>query len=112
MPDDPNTEDPNTDNPTEPKPLDTEDWEIAFEPYEGHPGPALMLGFNLTVIKAYVAVEPLQIEAAMKGLDCAMTVLFQYSQFHEIAYGLFHRLIEGELTFEEEETLKALGLKF
>jgi len=102
----------NTDNSTEHPVLDTEDWEIAFEPYEGHPGPALMLGFNLTVLKSYIAVEPLKIQEAIDSLDRAMEVLFQHSQFHEVAYGLFHRLVEGQLTLEEEELLKSLGLKF
>jgi hypothetical protein len=33
---------PNTEE-TEGAPLDAEDWEIAFEPYAGHPGSALTL---------------------------------------------------------------------
>ena len=41
-----------------------------------------------------------------------MKVLFQHTQFHEVAYGLFHRLLEGQLSLEEEETLKSLGLRF
>src|SRR5688572_5569427 len=99
-------------NTTENPMLDTEDWEIAFKPYEGQPGPALMLGFNFVVLKNYITVEPLKIQEAIEGLDCGMTVLFQHSQFHEVAYRLFKKLIEGELTHEEEELLKSLGLKF
>ena len=44
-------DDPNTDTPSETKPLDTEDWEIALEPYGAHPGAALMLGFNFMVLQ-------------------------------------------------------------
>ena len=102
----------NTEHSTEHPVLDTEDWELAFEPYEGHPGPALTLGFNLTVLKSYISVEPLKIQEAIDTLDWAMEVLFHYSQFHELAYGLFHRLIRGQLTLEQEELLKSLGLKF
>ena len=41
-------DDPNKDNPTEhPEPLETQDWELALEPYKGNPGSALSLGFNL-----------------------------------------------------------------
>jgi hypothetical protein len=98
----------NTENP----PLDTEDWELAFEPYEGHPGNALTLGFKFVVLKRYITVEPLKLQEAIEGLDRAMDVLFQHSQFHEVAYGLFHKLIEGQLTVEEEQLLKSLGLKF
>jgi hypothetical protein len=102
----------NTDNSTEHLSLDTEDWELAFEPYRGFPGQALALGFNLTVLKSYIAFEPPMIQEAIDALDWAMEVLFQHSQFHEVAYGLFHRLIKGQLTLEEEETLKSLGLNF
>ena len=112
MPDNPNTEDPNTENSTAPRTLDAEDWELAFEPYEGHPGNALTLGFNFVVLKRCITVEPLKLQEAIDGLDLAMGVLFQHTQFHEVAYGLFHKLIEGQLTLEEEELLKSLGLKF
>ena len=112
MQDNPNTEDPNTENPTESKALDTEDWQLAFEPYEGHPGNALTLGFNFVILKRCITVEPLQTQEAVNGLDLAMEVLFQHTQFHEVAYGLFHKLMEGQLTTEEEELLKSLGLKF
>ena len=46
-------DDPNTEDTGGYQPLDTEDWEIAFEPYQGHPGPALSLGFNLVVLKRW-----------------------------------------------------------
>ena len=90
----------------------TENWEHAFEPYDGFPSQAFMLGFNFMVLKAYIAVKPLKIQEAIAGLDLGMEVLFKHTQFHEIAYGLFHRLIEGQLTVEEEDLLKSLGLEF
>ena len=97
---------------TENEPLDTEAWALAFEPYEGQPGPALTLGFRLTVLKRCLTAELPMIQEAINGLDCGMKVLFQHTQFHEVAYELFHRLIEGELTYDEEQLLKSLGLKF
>ena len=102
----------NTENTTEHLSLDTEDWQLAFEPYKGFPGQALTLGFNLTVLKSYIAFEPPMIQETVDALDWAMEVLFQHSQFHEVAYRLFHKLVEGQLSNEEEETLKSLGLKF
>jgi len=102
----------NTDNPSKHLSLDTEDWTLAFEPYKGFPGQALTLGFNLTVLKSYLTIEPPKIQDVIDSLDWAMEVLFQHSQFHEIAYRLFHKLVEGQLSLEEEETLKSLGLKF
>ena len=53
---------PNTDNPSEHPRLDAESWEIAFESYDGFPGQALSLGFNLTVLKSYLTIEPLKIK--------------------------------------------------
>ena len=103
---------PNTNYPSEHPPMDAEDWELAFEPYDGFPGQALTLGFYLLVLKAYITVEPLKIQAASDALDTAMDVLFRHTQFHEVAYGLFHKLIESQLTREEEDLLKSLGLQF
>lgn len=93
-------------------PLDAEDWEIAFEVYEGNPGAALSLGFNLMVLKAYLAVEPIRLEEVIESIDQAMEVLFPFTQFHEVSYLLFRRLAEGKLTREEEKILEALGVKF
>ena len=92
--------------------LDTESWEIALEPYKVHPGAALTLGFNLMILRRYLAVAPLKIREANEGLDVAMEVLFPHTEFHEVSYDLFVRLAEGKLTFEEEQILNALGVKF
>jgi hypothetical protein len=103
---------PNTTFPSEHPPMDAEDWALAFEPYDGFPGQALTLGFYLLVLKAYITIEPLKLQEASEGLDTAMDVLFKHTQFHEVAYGLFHKLLEGQLTVKEENLLKSLGLKF
>ena len=97
---------------TENQPLDTEDWELALEPFKGNPGAALMLGYNFMVLKSYLAVEPLKIQEASEGIDRGLEVLYPYTQFHEVSFRMFRRLIEGQLTLEEEEKLKALGIEF
>ena len=97
---------------TENEPLDTEDWELALEPFKGNPGAALMLGYNFMVLKSYLAVEPLRIQQANEGIDRGLEVLYPYTQFHEVSIRMFRRLIEGKLTLEEEEKLKALGIEF
>ena len=104
-------DDATTDNQGE-HPLDAEDWELAFEPYSKFPGQALTLGFNFVALKSCLTIEPLKIKEAIESLDCAMEVLFKYTQFHGVAYDLFRRLVEGKLTLDEEELLKSLGLKF
>lgn len=93
-------------------PPDTEDWELALGPYEGDPDAALQLGYNLMVLKHYLAVEPLRIHDAIVGLDRGFEALFLYTRFREVSYVLFRRLAEGKLTVEEEKVLKLLGIKF
>jgi len=101
-----------TDRNTQHWDLNTEDWEVALEPYAGFPSSALSLGFNLMVLKAYIVIKPPKIQQAVAAIDRGAEVLFNHTQFHEIAYILFRRLAEGKLTLAEEETLKSLGLKF
>jgi len=104
-------DDATTDNQGE-HPLDVEDWELAFEPYSKFPGQALSLGFNFVALKSYLTINPPKIKEAVESFDCAMEVLYKYTQFHGVAYDLFRRLVEGKLTIEEEALLKSLGLKF
>ena len=99
---------PNIGNP----PLDTEDWERAFEAYKGHPSEALQLAINLTILASHIGVEPRKIEEAMAALACAVEVLFPYPQFHGTCHDMYLKLIGGKLTLEEEEALKKFGIKF
>ena len=104
-----------SDNPNkqpENPPLDAESWELAFEPYKGHPDAALNLGYNLVVLMSYLRVEPLLIEEALEGLELAIMAVYPHTQFHEVCHGMYRKVIGGELTREEEEVLKKLGLKF
>lgn len=97
-----------TENPA----LDTEDWEIALDPYGEDPGAALTLGFHLMTLKRYLDEEPPMIREALDGIDCALEVLFQHTEFHDVSYALFVRLAGGKLTLPEERMLHALGVKF
>ena len=101
----------NTDNPVD-HALDYDSWEIAFVAYERYPVEALMLGFNIMVLKAFLLTEPPMLAEAIEGLDRAMEVLFHHSQFHRMAYEMFRKVAGGQLTLEEEGMLKALGLQF
>lgn len=101
----------NTDNQKE-HALDYESWAIALEAYGHDPDSAMMMGFNVMVLKAYLLSEPPMLAEAIEGLDRAMEVLFPHSHFHRMAYEKFRKAAGGELSFEDEERLKALGLKF
>ena len=101
----------NTDNQKE-HALDYESWAIAFEAYGHDPDSAMMMGFNVMVLKAYLLSEPPMLAEAIEGLDRAMEVLFHHSQFHRMAYEMFRKVAGGQLSYEEEEILKSLGLEF
>ena len=104
MPDDPTTE---FDSPD----IDAEDWQIAFEPYEGNATAALSLGFRFTTLKEYLTEEPPKITEAVEAIDLAIEVLFPFTDFHSVSLDLFRKMIKGQLTVEEEEKLRALGVK-
>jgi len=93
-------------------PLNTEDWILAFAPFDGEPGAALSLGVNLMILRGYLAVMPLKISESVEALDHAMEVLFPFTECHEVSFDLFVRLADGKLTIEEEEMLKSMGVKF
>jgi hypothetical protein len=101
-----------TDNQTQQPLTDREDWELAFEPYEGHPGAALNMGFNVAMLRTYFDSQLFKPRPVMEALDLAMEVLFPYTDFHSASFDLFVRLTEGKLTLEEEQMINALGVKF
>src|SRR3954469_5811127 len=103
MQNNPNTD--NTDNQT-PQPLmDCEDWQVAFEPYEGNPGAALNLGFKLARLRIYLDGQLIKSRQVIEALDLAMEVLFPFTEFHETSLNLFIKLTQGKLTYAEEEML-------
>ena len=110
MQEDPNTD--RTDNFTEDILMDSEDWEAAFEPYEGDALSALSLGFKLATLRAYLNAQTIKCRHAIKALDVALEALFPFTSFHAASFALFIRLTEGKMEFEEEQMLKALGIKF
>ena len=108
-------EDPTTDH-TDTRPigldLDRDDWESALKPYKGDPHAALLLGFNLAVLRTNLDSQLIKCRPVMEALDHGMEALFPYTTFHDASFDLFIRLVEGKLTYEEGEMLKALGVQF
>src|SRR5262245_51151729 len=92
--------------------VDPDEWELAFEPYEGKPYEALKLGFNLTTLRSELDMMLIKSQPVMEALDLAMEILFPYTDFHKASFDLFLRFMEGTLSFEEEQMLNALGVKF
>jgi hypothetical protein len=102
----------NTEKPSEQPPLDAEDWELAFEAYQDNTNAALNMAFNLMVMKAYLAFHPPKIKEVLEGIDHAIEALYPYTQFHDVCHDMYIKVVGGDLTLEEEEMLKKLGLKF
>jgi len=100
---------PITDPETEVAYPDPEDWQIAFEPYEGNPQAALTLGFLLTELKR--SIRDLDIHEALGSIDGAIDCLYEHSDFRSISRELFGTAIEGNLTTDKETLLRQLGLR-
>ena len=92
--------------------VDRGDWELAFKPYEVNPDAALTLGFNLAELRTYLDSLLIKPRPVMVALDLALEALFPFTSFHDKSFDLFMRLMEGKLTFEEEQMLHALGVNF
>jgi hypothetical protein len=103
---------PNTEDLTPDLLVDQDDWGIAFEPFAGHAYAALRLGFNFAMLRKYFDSQLIKPRPVMEALDLGMEVLFPYTSFHKASLDLFLRLVDGKLTFEEEQMLNALGVKF
>jgi hypothetical protein len=89
--------------------LDPEDWQIAFEPYEGEPQAALTLGFRLTELKQ--SITDLKMLEAIEEIDVAIDCLYEHSDFRTISRALFGTAIAGKLSTEREALLRKLGIE-
>lgn len=83
---------PENDRKGESAPLDTEDWQIAFAPYEGLPLDALTLAFHLTALKR--DINALRMHHAVAAMDRAIDCLYQHSEFRNVSRELFLTAIE------------------
>ena len=90
--------------------LDCGDWALAFQPLKGDAFAAKRMGFNLRMIHNYLDAQLFKPRPVMEALDLAMKVLFPYTDFHKASFELFLKYADSELTFEEEEMLRALGV--
>jgi len=91
--------------------MDRNDWQLAFDVFEGNAFAARRLGFNLRMIHNYLDAQLFKPGPVMEALDLAMEVLFPYTDFHKASFDLFLKYADSELTYQEEEMLKALGIK-
>jgi hypothetical protein len=102
----------NTDNQTQHEMVEPEEWAIAFEPYEHDPYAALKLAINLATLRTELDSLLIKSRPTLEALDDALEILFPYTTFHDASLDLFLKFTEGKLTFDEEQMLNALGVKF
>ncbi len=99
---------PNTDREC---PLDADDWDVAFEPFAGHPFAALNLAYHLTALKQLLNGQLSDIPAATAAIDRAIDRLYEHTEFRSVSYKLFHQAVEGLLTAKTEKTVRKLGIR-
>jgi hypothetical protein len=92
--------------------IEREDWELAFEPFEGNAYAALKLGSTLAMLRTFLEGQLFKSGQVIEALNEAMEVVFPYTEFHDASFTLFVRFAEGKLTYDEEQMLTALGVKF
>ena len=91
--------------------MDRDDWEIAFEAFKGTGHTAIRMGMNIRMLYKYLDSQLFKPRPVMEALDLAMEVLFPFTAFQKVSFDLFLKYTDGELTFEEEQMLNALGVK-
>jgi transcription initiation factor TFIIIB Brf1 subunit/transcription initiation factor TFIIB len=55
--------------------------------------------------------QPRKLNEAIGEIDRALEALYLHSHFNEIAFVLFRRMAEGDLSLAEQQMLKTLGIK-
>ena len=100
------------DNPnTKNSPLDAEDWQIAFEVYEGHPIDAFSLAHKLIAVQQCLQGERKRIPDAVTVLDQAVDTLYEHTEFRSVSHELFRAAVEGRITTEQEALIRELGIR-
>jgi hypothetical protein len=90
---------------------DSEDWQAAFDVYEGHATAAFCLAHDLIAVQQYLIGERKKIPAAVASLDAADDTLYEHTQFRSVSHELFRAAVEGRITIEQEQLLRDLGIK-
>ena len=93
---------------TENAPLDSEDWQIVFEPYAQFPILAFVLAQHLTALQDLAQNDAAKATAA---INRAVDELFEHSQFRSVSLELFRVTVQGRLPVDVESVLNALGIR-
>jgi hypothetical protein len=70
------------------------------------------LDLTWRLLRAYLDAQTIKCRKVIEALDLALEILFPLTDFHKASFDLFLKYMDGQLTFDEEQMLNALGIKF
>ena len=91
--------------------LDAEDWQIAFEVYEGHPIDAFSLAHKFIAVQECLQGERKRIPDALAALDQAVDTLYEHTEFRRVSHALYRAAVEGRITTDQENAIRELGIR-
>jgi hypothetical protein len=74
---------------------------------KGHAFAALRTAFNMRILQNDLDSLLIKPRPVMEALDLAMEVLFPFTDFHKASFEMFLKYTDSNLTFDEEQMLKA-----
>jgi hypothetical protein len=95
---------------SESPPLDAEDWDIVFQAYAEFPILAFILAQHLDCVKALIQRGPEEGIDAIAGLNRAIECLMPHTHFRDAGRRVFLLAVAGDLSIEQEEAIRELGL--
>lgn len=93
-------------------PLETDEFEIAFQPYSEHSDAALDLARRLFTIKEFLESSPAEVPLAIAALRDAIDVLYPHTDFHKAGRDLYDLFLSGRATRAHESLMESLGIKY
>jgi hypothetical protein len=93
-------------------PLETDEFEIAFQPYAEHSDAALDCARRLFTIKEFLESDPPEVPLAIAALRDAIDVLYPHTDFHKAGRDLFELFLSGGCTTAHESLMRSLGIRF
>lgn len=93
-------------------PLETDEFEIAFQPYSTHPSEALDCARRLFAIKEFLESSPPELSLAIAALSDAIDLLYGHTDFHKAGRDLYQLFLSGGCTTAHESLMRNLGIRF
>ena len=91
--------------------LNAADWKGVLEVYARHPDEALDLARQLIEIRKALQRGAKGKAEAIAAIDLALTELYPHTSFDKVSRKMYHRTLEGSLSYKRQETLRELGMK-